>query len=916
MLMNMQDTTSDPTAFPYKPCLQDVFNVQVVENPNKIAVIFKDQQLTYRELDQRANQLARHLIFLGVKPDMLVGICVPRSLDMVVGILGIIKAGGAYIPLDPTYPVERLSFILSDAKAQIVVTQNEFLELFSEHEIQTVCLDTDSIRIREYSVSSPDTTTTPDNLVYIIYTSGSTGKPKGVMISHSSLVNFIEISSSALIVKPDDVYLQSASIAYALSVRQLMIPLTVGATIIVASSDEVGDPLELFGLIKRQNVSLMDVVPSFWRSCIQRLIELPQAEQENLLDNSLRRIVSIGETLMSDLPRDWLSQISPKTNLVNIFGQTETTGVVATYPISQARLDFIGVVPIGHSIPRTKLYILDANLQPVPDGEVGELCVSNPCLARGYLNRPELTAEKFIPNPFDDGFSTRLYRTGDMARCREDGNIELLGRGDYQVKIRGQRIELGEVDAILRQNPAVRDCVVVARGDQPDEKYIAAYVVLTAGEKISNVELKDFLRKRLPEYMVPAAFMFLETLPLTPNGKVNRLALPNPMISRGVDQNQNLSSGSILPRTRVEEIITRIWQDFMNLDQVGIHDNFFDLGGHSLLAVRVLARIERDLGVRLPLTSFFHSATIAKLAELVNLKVDETRDWSPVVAIQPYGFKPPFFGVHAHEGGVLFWRDVVDHLPKDQPFYAIQAQGVDGVRPALTRIEDMATLYNEAVRKIQPHGPYYLGGFSMGGEVAFEMAQQLTRQGEKVNFLIMLDTRNPQRLTRPVVRNQDGLIIPDLEAKVEIGRYHLFNRKVKSHILGLEKLNWLEKISYLSGAFSFWLRRSAVYSLAYIYRIMKRRLPDRLLLHYLKLKHSEAIRKYVPVHYPGKITLFRASQSVEMNPADSPMGWAPLAGEGVEAYYFEATHNIVSREYAEKIAFELNECLEKAQTLK
>jgi amino acid adenylation domain-containing protein len=911
MKKNIQEILQGFNTAPGGVCLMSFFEAQVAQSQDKVAVVCGDSQLTYQALDQRANQLAGYLISLGVGPGMLVGICLMRSLDMVVAILGVIKAGGAYVPLDPSYPVDRLAFILHDAQSQFVLTQNEFLGLFTRQDVKMISIDLKAKEIEKYPVSRPDIDITSDNLAYVIYTSGSTGRPKGVMITHFNLVNFIEISAAALDITSNDVYLQSASIAYALSVRQLMIPLAVGATVIVADSGDIADPLALFNLIKNHKISLMDVVPSFWRSCIQRLSSLPPDEQKDLLDNSLRRIVSIGEALMSDLPRDWRFRLGHKAALVNIFGQTETTGVVATYPITPEAQGSIGVVPIGRSVPRTKIYILDSNLQPMPDGEVGELCVSNPCLALGYLNHPDLTSEKFIPNSFFDGYSKRLYRTGDMARYRLDGNIEFLGRGDFQVQIRGHRLELGEVESTLREHQAVRDCVVIAREIGPDEKYLAAYVVSNEQPPLSGTELRVFMRSRLPDYMVPSTFTFLDALPLTPNGKVNRLALPAPA-ALGINK-RFLSEEMTLPRTAVEKSIASIWQELMKLDRVGIQENFFDLGGYSLMAVRIQARIEQDLGVRLPLTSFFHSATIAQLAELVELKVDEARHWSPVVAIQTGGNKSPFFGIHARGGSVLFWRNIVDHLPKDQPFYGIQAQGVDGIRPALNRIEDMASLYLDAVQMIQPHGPYYLGAYSLGGVIAFEMAQQLVRKGEKINLLIMLDTFNPQWLTRPVVGDTPEEIVPDFKAQIVSSRRDWFNRKMQAHYLKMKRLGWSEKLAYGAQVLSFRIRKSSIYAIAYLYRILQRRMPDGLLIRYLEEKHVEALRRYVPSPYPGKITLFRASESLELNPVDSPMGWAPLAGEGVEVHHFEATHNIVEYEYAKQLAAKLRECLEDAQ---
>lgn len=901
-----RDFSPAPVVTIDKPTFVDLFDAQVIKSPNVTALICGEQTLTYQQLNQRVNRLAGYLTSLGVRPDAPVGVCLARSLDMMVAILGVIKAGGAYLPLDPAYPVDRLSFILEDAQAGIVVTQTTFGNLFQESESKPVFLDACEQDLNQFSPERPKSTITAENLAYVIYTSGSTGKPKGVMITHANLVNFVEVSRSGLDVHPEDIYLQSATIAYALSVRQLMVPLSVGATIVIASSEEVGDPLELFRLIKRRRITLMDMVPSFWRSCIQRLSDLPKEEQINLLDNSLRRIVSIGEALMFDLPRDWMERFGHRVKLVNIFGQTETTGVVATYPIPHDAKTGFGIVPIGRSLSRTRIYILDSNLQPVPDGEVGELCVSNPCLAKGYLNRPELTAAKFIPNPFDDGFSERLYRTGDMARRGADGSIEFLGRGDQQVKIRGQRLELGEVEATLREHPSVNDCVVLARGDNPDEKYLAAYVAAPSGSQLNPVEIKEFMRTRLPEYMVPSFIIFLDALPLNPNGKVNRLELPDPK-TLGVME-QTSTSEFVAPRNSVENRIAHIWRDLLKLEQVGIHDNFFDLGGHSLMAVRILTLIERDLGVRLPLTSFFHSATVAQLAELVNRREDESRSWSPMVAIQPNGDKLPFFGIHAVGGGVLFWGNIVNYMPKDQPFYAIQSQGVDGVRPALNRIGDMASLYLKEIRKIQPHGPYYLGGFSMGGEIVFEMAQQLTRQGEEVGLLVLLDTKNPERAIRPV-RAEQGKFVPIVDAPSTVSGIVTWRYKIKGHFRMIGQFSPLKSVVYIGKHIWFYLRYAATSFFVLLFRLIHKRLPDALLLHYLRLNHRMALRNYVPTKYPGRVTLFRATESLESDSIESPMGWASLSGGGLDVHYFVTPHEMIKPEYAEPIARKLNECL-------
>jgi len=890
-------------------CIYELIQDQVARAPDALALTCADAQLTYCELDRRVNLLARALQARGVGAETLVGICITRSIEMVVAILGILKAGGAYVPLDPSYPQERLAFMLDDARVQIVITLSGLIETVPQQNVETICLDRDWAEIARASDAPVQCAASPENLAYVMYTSGSTGKPKGVMITHANLAHFVRIAGAALPMTRDDVYLHTASIGYALSVRQLIIPLCFGATIVLATADEARDPLRLFALIKHQRVSLIDFVPSFWRTCAQALTALPSDERRALLDNHLRRIVSIGEPLMADLPHAWTFTLEHSATLVNIFGQTETTGVVATYAIPRAQQFTPGIVPIGKPVPDTQLYLLDANLQPVAPDQPGELCVSNLCLARGYLNRPDLTAEKFVPNPFSDESGARMYRTGDLARYRADGNIEFLGRGDYQVKIRGQRLELGEVEAVLNAHPGVATCVAQARGAQPDDKTLVAYVVPKPNQVLDAPTLREFMRQRVPEYMIPATFVFLDALPLTPNGKVNRLALPDPATITRADD----ARAFVAPRTRVEKIVAEIWRELLRLERVSVDADFFNLGGHSLMAVRMFTRIEQSLGIRFPITTLFRAPTVAQLAELVEQRDPTAQSWSPVVPIRARGTQPPFFGIHGLDGGVLFWRYLVAHLPDDQPFYAVQAKGINGVEPALTRIETMARVYLQEIRKTQPHGPYYLGGFSMGGEIALEIAQQLTRAGERVALLVMFDTGNPVRAVRPLARVGDATTVRVLDPQARPHRTDVWRRKIMGHIQRLSRMNHRDQLTYIARDVWIRMRRVGIYTLVAGWRIFGQRLPDVLLIAYLRETHQQALLDYVPSGYAGKITLFRARSSLDANPIDSPLGWKPLAGGGLDAYFFDSTHRIVDAEYAAAVGRQLNACLRAAR---
>lgn len=878
------------------------------ESSNSLAVQCENEEITYSELLTRAKKLASHLRRLGAGKDALVGICLPRSVEMVVSMLATMISGGAYVPLDPSYPKDRINFMLEDAGVRFVITEHAQTTLFTAQPIQIVCLDRDFREIESASTDFAIEVPPPDSLAYVLYTSGSTGKPKGVMISHQSLSNFVKIAQSSLDVVGADVYLQTASINYALSVRQLMVPLAYGARIVVATEEQARDPLVLFELIKCREVTLVDVVPSFWRTCINRLLALHPRERQTLLDNRIRRIVSVGEPLIYDIPLDWRNRLGHQARLVNIFGQTETTGVVAAFPIPPDQTaERTAVVPIGREVMDTRLYILDSALHPVSPGEIGELCVSSSCLALGYLNRPELTAEKFIPNPFDDGISDRLYRTGDFARRREDGVIEFLGRGDNQVKIRGQRIELGEVEAVIRALPLVQDCVVVAKGTAADERFLSAYIV--AADKLSGKEVADFMRSQVPDHMIPVEFNFLDVLPLTPNGKIDRLALQESMAPARVDPDPIPNEQ---PRRNViENKLLDMWKVLLNRSMIGIHDAFFDLGGHSFLAVRLFAKIEEEFGVRLPITTLYHAATIAQLAERIKQGGSPDPTWNPLVPIRVQGSKPPFFGIHGHEGGVLFWNSLLKFWPEDQPFYALQAQGVDGIQPALTTFEDMAALYICEIRKVQPRGPYYLGGYSMGGEIALEIGQQLFRQGDQVKLLVMFDTKFINYRSNSI--SAFSLSPSDVNARRPPSRLSIWRHKWAGHARRLAKLSAGQKVTYLLHGISYRIECSLVFSIVKIFRMMGKRLPDRLLLNYLRKSHTQALHAYSPQWYPGRITLFRASETAAAEPEDSLTKWESISGGGMDVCHFNATHDLLHPKFAPEVAAQLINCLARAQ---
>ncbi|NDJ21055.1 amino acid adenylation domain-containing protein [Nostoc sp. B(2019)] len=588
-------------------CIHQLFEAQVEKTPNAVAVVFENQQLTYSELNAKANQLAHYLQSLGVKPEVLVGICVERSLEMVIGLLAILKAGGAYIPLDPSYPQERLAFILEDTQASVLLTQTSFLKATPQHKAQVVCLDADWQKIAQQSQENLFSELTPDNLAYVIYTSGSTGRPKGVQIPHSALSNFLYYMRQTPGLTQEDTLLAVTTYSFDIAALELFLPIIVGGRLVIASREVASDATQLSVKIADSKATVMQATPATW----QLLLTAGWSGNEQL------KILCGGEALPGQLANQLLHRCA---SLWNMYGPTETTIWSAA---SQVEIDRT-IVPISNAIANTQLYILDQYSQLVPIGVAGELHIGGDGLARGYFNRPDLTAEKFIPNPFSKK-ATRLYRTGDLARYLPNGEIEYIGRIDHQVKVRGFRIELAEIEAVISQYPGVREAVVVVRNDSVDSKRLVAYIIPQINETLIIPELRGFLESKLPSYMIPGAFVILEALPLTPNGKVNRKALPALDTVR-----PEFEETFVAPQTLVEKQLAIIWMQVLGLEKIGINNNFFELGGHSLLATQVTSRINKIFDFELPLRRLFEFPTIAKLAKNIENKQLATESTLPI----------------------------------------------------------------------------------------------------------------------------------------------------------------------------------------------------------------------------------------------------------------------------------------------
>jgi surfactin family lipopeptide synthetase A len=593
--------------YPDEKCIHSLFEEQVKRTPDAIAVVFENQQLTYRELSQRANQLAHYLQSLGVGPEVLVGICVERSLEMLVGILGILKAGGAYLPLDPAYPQERLHFMVEDAKVSLVLTKSQLIDRLPIELVRLIYLDKEWSEIAQHSGENLTQQIPSNNLAYVIYTSGSTGKPKGVLIEHKSLVNYTLAVNVEYDINAGDRILQFASLNFDIAAEEIYTCLTTGATLVLRNDAMLASVKTFLQQCQDWRISVVNLPTAYWHELVARFVV------DKLTIPSSWRLVAIGgEQALSTRLVEWHQYVDKQVRLVNSYGPTEATINASIYDLSTLDINFTKKVLIGRPIANTQVYILDRYLQPVPIGVSGQLYIGGDGLARGYLDRPDLTAEKFIPNSFSNQRNARLYKTGDLARYLPDGNIEFLGRIDHQVKIRGFRIELGEIESALTQHPHVGEVVVVVREDKPGDKRLVAYL---SGNLTSDSipAMRTHLKGKLPDYMMPSAIVLLDAMPLTPNGKIDRRALPKPQNVRteSVDR-------SIAPTTLTEATVANIWIEVLKLSQVGIHDNFFELGGHSLLAVQIISRIGEKFGIDLPINYLFQLPTIAGLSQSID----------------------------------------------------------------------------------------------------------------------------------------------------------------------------------------------------------------------------------------------------------------------------------------------------------
>ncbi len=843
--------------YPRDKCLHQLMEAQAESIPEKVAVAQGERQLSYGEFNRRANQLAHYLRSLGVGNNINVGVCLRPELEFAVAVLAVMKAGGACVPLDPNYPPERLAYMMQDAQARVLITQEDIFQAEVPAGCRTLILSRLTEVLSGQPRTNPESEARPNHTAYVIYTSGSTGKPRGVLLSHAGLVNYLTATSEMFGIDQSDRMLQFCSVSFDIAIEEMFTTWIGGGTLVFRTAEMSLVVPEFLEWVERQKITILDLPTAYWHEWVHNFAELKRP-----VPPSVRLVIVGGEKASAKSFATWSKAVRGRVRWINTYGPTEASICVTAFEPKFAAADDIPEnLPIGRPIANCRIFLLDQRLNAVPVGVPGELYIAGVCVAQGYHNRAELTAEKFIPDPFSNNSGARLYKTGDMARYLPSGEIEFLGRRDDQVKIRGFRVELGEIEAALAKHPQVSEVAVVVREDVPGNKLLVAYMVPVRGSWPTPLELRHYLQQQLPDYMVPSTFVLLQGMPLTPNGKINRRGLPVPEVE--------LDPDAIAPATDpFQSQLVRIWEEVLGRKPIGIRDNFFELGGHSLLAARLMQRIGQALGKTVPLAMLLEAPTIERLA--ATLRQDGwSHHWSSLVPIQPVGSHSPFFCIHGVGGNVVGFRELAQHMKPDYPFYGLQSQGLDGKHACHTRIEDMAAHYLGEICTIQAKGPYHLGGFSLGGLVAYEMACQLLARGEEVGLLVLFDT-------------------------------YAGNRKpANQSLLDLLRHPTRAQLQRLPAALGKKVRRT----------IRMWRLPEHL--KNVLRTNARAAEQYRLQPYGGKATLLRAGDTWRMS-EDPRAGWDQLVGE-LETIEIPGTHFDILREpHVSRLAECLKGCIDGA----
>jgi amino acid adenylation domain-containing protein len=868
--INDRDTWNATGGY-YPPVrVDELFELTAKKMQDDIAVTFLEKSVSYGSLCTATHELATRLQNLGVKPGTLVGICMDRCTEMVAALLATFKTGAAYLPLDPAFPPDRIEFMQQDARPLVVITQSHLREKFSFTATHVICIDEDVPAFELSSVRkfSPPRDASLDDIAYVLYTSGSTGKPKGVQISHRALTNMLTAVSNDLALTSSDVVLATTTISFDISTFEIFAPLIAGAHLVVAPRSVAIDGKLLAKAIREHAATVLQATPAGW----QVLLEADWEGQPGL------KMLTAGEPLTRVLAQRLLDR---GAELWNLYGPTETT-VYAT----GTRIYKDTKINVGRPLTNCTAYVLDEQRQRVPVGAVGELFLGGICVGAGYLNRPELTAEKFIADPFSSEPGARIYRTGDLARELPTGEIDLLGRADNQIKLRGYRIELEEVEAVLDSHPSISKSVAKVIGVGDGDQYLVAYVVAKDKNR-DEADWRQHALRSLPWYMVPASFMVVESFLLTPNGKVDRKAVPEFQFSGPLD----VGAGSEVQEDCLELTILHCWRAVLNRPDIGLDHDFFQAGGHSLQAMRMLAELNKKLSLKIPVSCLVEAPTARKLAELLMRTKEGSAQY--LVAMQPKGSLPPIYLIHHLLGDVLVYRSVASQFAPDRPVFGVQSP-VDLVdRPQPYSLKALAADYVDEILKRQTEGPIHLAGFSSGSVIAFEMARQFKNLGHEVGLLALIDggieSEHPEHPSMPAALKY---------AKMVMRKFCKIAFKLQDEIAEGPRQFVMKRLRHV------WLQSRV--------RALENSAPN------AKISMEQALllaeRAYQPEPYSGAALLIRFHDEAWEYAPDPLMGWSGLVKGGMDIVDLEGGHITgMSPVGAPTMAAILTDCIDRCE---
>lgn len=825
---------------------------QAKQHPDKVAIKHNGQSITYEELDTVSNQIAAYFIAHNVTNNDVIAVAIDRSISLVLCLLGLVKAGAAYVPIDPHLPTDRVNFILDNSGAKLLCTVQKYSEQYAGI-TDKILFDNVLLNSRSQPYSEPDVEYDGNELAYILYTSGSTGQPKGVAIERHSLLNFLLSMQKEPGINQDDILLSITTISFDIAELELFLPLICGAQIVIVDNEVAKDGRALLEIIKTEQISIVQATPFTWRMILQSGWNKPLPI----------KAFCGGEALPKDLADKLLEKC---TELWNMYGPTETT----IYCTIKKILPKEDLITIGKPIDNTQVYILDKEQHQVPAGEEGEIYIGGEGIARGYVGRPDLTSERFIDDTFS-GSGGKIYKTGDWGKMLDNGEVQYLGRIDHQIKIRGYRIETEEIEYQLKNQRDIKDALIILHEDRLGNKQLVAYIIakgyFTPYQRDKKIgKWKNNLKNKLPDYMVPSVFILIPRMPLMPNGKLDRKKLPIPTT-------KPLSRSNKKPSTETEKKITQIILNNTDFEHIGINDNFIDLGIDSLIALTIIVGIEEQFHKRLPLTILVHYPSVKLLAQFIDSASDSP--YNSLINLKTGGDKVPLYLVHGIGLNLFNFNSIIEHMDANQPVFGLRAAGLDGNEAPLESIETIAAYYNQEILSHDPIGPYAIAGYSMGGIIAYEMAIQLKEAGKKVEMLAMIDTNVQESFQAPI-----NNLLRKAERQIDklIFRVGSFYKHPVSNI------------DYLSQTFGQQIK-------AFLTRagFRSKYAPSELptYMQYVVEKLEAACANYVIQPYNLKIDLIKAEQRFYYVDDPKYLGWGNYALDGITIYEVPGDHEEV-----------------------